>query len=251
MNLSCLIPNSGKLYLSILFILTNSILTKAQNVSNNLWAGLNLNYEIFNKIDFKYEIGNRSNDNSARKRYYDFTIKYSASNFFKTALGTRHSNLSFLDSTIFDDGIEEEFKDVADRFHFDISGNLIRVGDFKLKYRLRAQRKIRDFYADARLKFKRTYVRSRGVVEYAVSKIIRMTAGSELFFSIEEDSPLYIRKNRHTIGLEYDLNKIYSVRLQYLYQREFKPSPREFLNILALDFKIDLSKLSKKFSSKN
>ena len=250
MNLS-FYHNAGKIYLSVLFILTNSFLIKAQNISNNLWSDLNLNYEMFNKIDLKYEIGNRSNDNGARKSYHDFIIKYSVNNRFKIALGTRHSNLSFLDSTIFDDGMEEDFKDVADRFHFDISGHLIRVGDFKLKYRLRAQRKIRDFYADARLKFKRTYIRSRGIIEYTVSKKIRATAGSELFFSIEETSPIYIRKNRHTLGLEYVLNKIYSARLQYSYQTEFKPSLQESLNILMLDFKIDLNQLSKKLNLKN
>lgn len=251
MNLS-FYHNAGKIYLSVLFILTNSFLIQAQNISNNLLSDLNLNYEMFNTIDLKYEIGNRSNDNGARKSYHDFIIKYSVNNRFKIALGTRHSNLSFLDSTIFNDGLEEDFEDVADRFHFDVSGRLIKYGEFKLKYRIRAQRKIRGFYSGIdNPTFKRTYIRSRGVIEYTVSKKIRATAGSELFFSIEETSPIYIRKNRHTLGLEYDLNKIYSARLQYSYQTEFKSSPQKSLNILMLDFKIDLNQLSKKLNLKN
>ena len=76
MNLS-FYHNAGKIYLSVLFILTNSFLIQAQNISNNLWSDLSLNYEIFNTIDLKYEIGNRSNDNGARKSYHDFIIKYS------------------------------------------------------------------------------------------------------------------------------------------------------------------------------
>ena len=251
MNLS-FYPNSGKIYLSILFILTNSFLVKAQNISNNLWTDLNLNYEIFKTIDLKYEIGNRSNDNGARKSYHDFIIKYSVNNLFKIAMGTRLSSLSFLDSTVFNDGLEKDFEDVADRFHFDVSGRLIKYGSIKLKYRFRAQRKIRGFYSgmDNPI-FKRTYIRSRGIIEYAVSKKIRATAGSELFFSIEENSPIYIRKNRHTLGIEYDLNKIYSARLQYSYQTEFKPSLQASLNILMLEFKIDLNQLSKKLNLKN
>ena len=151
--------NAGKIYLSVLFILTNSFLIQAQNISNNLWSDLNLNYEIFNTIDLKYEIGNRSNDNGARKSYHDFIIKYSVNNRFKIAIGTRHSNLSFLDSTIFNDGLEEDFEDVADRFHFDVSGRLIKHGELKLKYRLRAQRKIRGFYSGVdNPTFKRVYL---------------------------------------------------------------------------------------------
>ena len=52
-------------------------------------------------------------------------------------------------------------------------------------------------------------------------------------------------------GLEYDFNKIYSARMQYLFQREGKPSDRELLNIIALDLKIDLNGLLKKFNPKN
>ena len=251
MNLS-FYHNTGKIYLSLLFILINSFLIQAQNISNNLWIDLNLNYEMFNTIDLKYEIGNRSNDNGARKSYHDFIIKYSVNKRFKIALGTRNSNLSFLDSTIFNDGLKEDFEDVADRFHFDVSGRLIKYGEFKLKYRIRAQRKNRGFYSGiGNPTFKRTYIRSRGVIEYTVSKKMRATAGSELFFSLEENSPIYIGKNRHTLGVEYDLNKIYSARLKYSYQTEFRPSLQESLNILMLNFKIDLNQLSKKLNLKN
>ena len=72
---------------------------------------------------------------------------------------------------------------------------------------------------------------------------MRATAGSELFFSLEENSPIYIGKNRNTIGIEYDLNKIYSERLKYSYQTEFRPSLQESLNILMLNFKINLNQL--------
>ena len=52
-------------------------------------------------------------------------------------------------------------------------------------------------------------------------------------------------------GIEYDFNKIYSARLQYLFQREVKPSSTESLNIIAFDLQIDLNELSKKINSKN
>ena len=201
MNLFSNFLNMGKLYLSIFFLLTNSLFIQAQNSSNNLWSDLNLGYEIFKNIDVKYELGNRINSNQARANYHDFIVKYSVNNFLKIALGTRHSNLSFLDSSTFNSGTEEDFEDIADRFHFDISGRLLKLNNFKMKYRLRAQRKIRDFYSNTPLNFKRTYIRSRVLIEYPFSKKLRTNGGSELFFSIQENSPLYIRKHRHIAGL--------------------------------------------------
>ena len=241
----------GKLYLPIFFLFTNSFFIQAQNSSENLWSDLNLSYEIFKNIDVKYEIGNRRNSNQARGNYHDFIVKYSVNNFLKIAVGTRRSNLSFIDSSIFNSGVEEDFEDIADRFHFDISGRLLKLNNFKMKYRLRAQRKIRDFYLNTPLNFKRTYVRSRILIEHPLSKKLRINGGSELFFSIEENTPTYTRKYRHMAGLEYAFNKIYSARMQYLFQREGKPSDRELLNIIALDLKIDLNGLLKKFNPKN
>lgn len=243
-------------YLLLIILLLAAEISKAQSIqsqnsSNNIWSDLNFSYEIFKNFDVKYELGNRRNSNQARASYHDLIVKYSVNDFLKIAFGTRRSNLSFLDSSIFNGGIEEDFEDIADRFHFDVSGRLLKLNNFKMKYRFRAQRKIRDFYSNTPLIFKRTYIRSRILIEYPFSKKLKTIGGSELFLSIEENLPIYIRKYRYTAGIEYDFNKIYSARLQYLFQREVKPSSTESLNIIAFNLQIDLNELSKRINSKN
>ncbi len=243
--------NNIKISLFIIAFSWSFLRLEAQSSTNNIWSDLNLSYRIFKNFDVKYELGNRINNNQARTNYNDFVVKYSFNNFFKIALGTRRSELSLLDSSISITQIEDHFEEISDRFHFDISGRVFKLNGFRLKYRLRSQRKIIDFYSDAPVTYKRTYIRTRGIIEYDLTKKLKTSGGSELFFSFEDDSPVYIRKHRYMAALEYDFNKIYSARIQYLYQKKVKPLSEEFFNILAFHLKIDLNELTQKFKSKN
>lgn len=125
----------------------------------------------------------------------------------------------------------------VNRVGADLSGKISLVKRLKLSYRTRYQW---QWDKGQDLQLAKSYWRNRLGFEYKISKKISPYATYEIWYRMTKGEDKKFDRNRLTAGVEYTINKIHSIELYGIYQKELNRKSNDGQTILGLSYRIGI-----------
>jgi hypothetical protein len=195
-------------FLSILF----STQVIAQSNDFGIWAGITINHKFTRRLSATLEEQIRLDQNATQINQYftDASVEYSLSKKFKFALGYRFINNS-----------RNTYYSKRHRVYADLS--------FKTKFsmlqfiiRTRLQEQQQDIHSSETGYIPTWYSRNKFTVKLDLTKKYTPYATAEMMYLLKAPDVTinYIEKWRYTAGVEYQFNRVHSLDIYYLIQRD-------------------------------
>lgn len=126
---------------------------------------------------------------------------------------------------------------IRHKWFADIKGTL-PAGDFKFTGRVRFQERYKTYFEDENDKKATSHIRGRLKAQYDIPSFpVNPYLAAELFFPVQSQAEMNIDKKRFMAGIEYNISKIHSVALEYLFQRDYHPKLID-MNIISLNYNL-------------
>ena len=196
-------------FLAIIFFVSNA---QAQYNDFGVWASVSLRHKFSQKFSASLEEQVRTYQNSTAIAQYftEGTLEYELSKKFKLAAGYRFINNN-----------QQTYYSKRHRIFADLSYKTsIKSLEFILRTRLQQQQE--DIRSSETGYIRQWYSRNKITAKLDLRRKYTPYASAEMMFllSAPNSDVNYIDKWRYTFGVEYDLNRVHSLDLFYLIQRD-------------------------------
>jgi len=211
--MQCVNGNKKKLFwialLATVFSISN---INAQYNDFGIWAGVTIRHKFSQRFSASLEEQVRTYQNSTAIAQY-FTeagLEYSLSKKFKVAAGYRFINNNQL-----------TYYSKRHRVFADLSYKT-KFSNFQIIFRTRLQEQQKDIRSSEMGYIPEWYNRNKLTLKLDLTKRYMPYASAEMMYLIKKPNTEinYIEKWRYTFGVEYDFNRVHSLDLFYLIQRD-------------------------------
>lgn len=190
--------------------------------TNELWTGFTLKHKLSQKNTFNFDQQTRFTDNVTKVRtvFLELGIRHKINKYFDIKGQYRYT---FRNS-----------KHNAHRISFDARAKWkFKPVKLELIYRFRLQNTLIN-YTGQNIPF----LRNRITLKYPFTKKLNSYAEYESFYRFDTKSKFVA--NRYTLGLKYDLNKMFGVNLFYQIDQEINVRYLDKRNVVAILLKITI-----------
>lgn len=208
----------------------------ASSFDLGMWNTLNLSYKINKHFSFYISEELRIKENVSRLNllYTEIGITYRPKKWLRITPFYRHIDKYMADG----------YFSFRNRLALDI---LLRKKLYKkwlFSYRQRWQTEFRDFLTSEYGVIPEFYLRNKFELKYEFNDKWSTYGAYEIRFQIYNlrmmESNYYFHRNRFAVGLNYDLNKHFSIGVYNLFQYEYNVQNPQRQNVVGVEFNISL-----------
>jgi len=195
----------------LLFVFTN-LKIQAQVNDAGLWTGINLEKKISKRFSVTLSEELRMNENISEAGSFltDVGLNYKVNKYIRISGSYRFTNKRQLD-----DSYSERH-----RYYFDLNLRT-KYSFFTFNLRSRYQSQYKDINSSAGGKIPDHYLRNKLSIKYELNKKIDFFISNEFYTPLRTYDKLLYDNIRYNFGVEYTFNKMHSIDLSYLIQREY------------------------------
>jgi len=195
--------------LALMCVVTN---VRAQQNDFGVWTSVTLRHKFTQRIAVSLEEEFRFNQNATAIAQYftDASIEYELSKKLEIALSYRFTN-----------SFQQMYFSKRHRVYADLSYKT-KYKQFQFQFRTRLQEQQQDIYSSETGSIPEWYSRNKLTVKFDLRRKYVPYVSAEMFYRIftPDQSSNFIDKWRYTIGAEYEFNRIHTLDVFYLMQRE-------------------------------
>jgi hypothetical protein len=223
-----MIKISHFIFLLCLMFLLNTRTTFAQYNDAGTWISINAEKKITPVFSFTLSEEGRFNENFCELGTFftDAGLSYKVNKLIKVSLNYRFTNKRKIDDSY----------SVRHRYYVDLS---IRK-KFKpiiLSFRTRFQSQYTDMFSSSTGLMPSYYSRNKLTLKFDLDKNYTPYISAELFSPLNNpDGGIFIDNTRYAVGIEYTFNRMHSLDIFYLIQRECNVNNPETDYIIGLGY---------------
>lgn len=204
--------NKALRFFLLVFVMMQGILSYAQVNDAGLWMGLNAEKKLSRAFSVTLSEELRMNENVSEvgSIISDVGLAYKVNKWVKVSVNYRFSNKRRLDDSYsnrhryyFDLTLKEKFKPVV------------------LSLRTRYQSQYADIHSSSDGKTPKNVLREKLTVKLDLNKKYSPYVYAESYTSVNDPDYNSIKNMRYCGGVEYAINRMHSLDLFYLYQKEY------------------------------
>lgn len=193
----------------LLFINIHSLQAQQNDFGN--WTGIKLSKKLTSNLtaSFEEEIRFRENLSQLNNFYSEAGIGYNINNAFKISTDYRFNQKQRIDHSF------------SKRHRLNIAlGFKQKIKAIEFNYKIKGQSEISDYYSSETGKITENILRHKFALNYDFTNRISPTVATELFYPINPISKNRCNKVRFIAGVEYAINEVNQIEINYLVDKE-------------------------------
>jgi long-subunit fatty acid transport protein len=198
------------LFFLFFYFITASLYAQVNDAG--LWTSINIDKKISKKFSISLSEEIRFNENISEMGsiFTDAGINYKINKIIRIS-----GNYRFINKRRIDDSYSQRH-----RYYFDFSIRT-KFQYFTLMFRTRYQSQYKDIYSSPDGKVAENYIRNKLTIKYELDKKWSFYGSFEMFSPLRTYDKILFDNLRYNAGIEYSINKMHSIDLSYLIQKEY------------------------------
>lgn len=221
-----------KIVYSIILILAGLLLaldSYSQVQDANLWMNVSIEKKIIPSLSVTLNQEFRLNENITELGTFftDIGLTYKINKYLRISASYRFTNKRRLDDSY----------SKRHRYYFDLTVRK-KFSPLILSFRTRFQSQYTDVFSSVEGKTPEYYSRNKLTLKVDAGKNIQPYIYAELFSPLKRPYDIFIDHSRYCLGVEYAINRMHSIDVFYMFQKEYNVRNPETDHIIGIGYYI-------------
>ena len=197
----------------------------------NLWLNVSVEKKIIPTLSVSINQEFRMNENITELGTFftDVGLNYKINKYLRVSAGYRFSNKRRLDDSY----------SLRHRYYFDLMVRK-KFNPVTLSFRTRFQSQYTDVLSSEDGKIPEYYSRNKLTLKIDAGKNIQPYVYAELFSPLKRPFDIFMDNMRYCVGVEYEINRMNSLDVFYMFQKECHVKKPETDHIFGIGYSINL-----------